>query len=541
MLDVTGKKLLGLLLPDYTPEIRAASARVIGELGLRDDELVETLCAALDDPDESVRLEVLKTIGLLHIDRALPQLLSRVQQGGIEAEAAAQAAARLGAKGTRALQHLMGEVAPGLRRRIAAALGVGGTPSASTAAIDVLLDNDPGVVDAAVRSLIGEVSSLSESQRRSLAGHILELVRPKKGARPPVASEAALIRLMAALADPRCEAVFWERIKLSDSPDLRAAALQALGTLPAPRDKQKLKLLLDCAVDADFRIAAPAMMILRPAKVGKKDLKDWLPLLDAPDVAVRRFALEKLADWDDAGVSEALLRQLDHADRGLAEESLRRLRSSDHGRKLLAQKLLNAQTPDDAWALARAQVSFARDHPLALRPKLLSKAFSYLEGGDRRADALLFLLREANGAELRDRLEERGLNLRKKKSYSAALTYFRLLARDPACAEATRFELAACGLKLSERDLAVEARTSDPALQQFARLIHSHDVAPEERLKKAKWLEPADLFYLGFHFAESDRAEKQFGAHALRLLIERAPRSKLAKDAKSKLRNAALD
>jgi hypothetical protein len=100
--------------------------------------------------------------------------------------------------------------------------------------------------------------------------------------------------------------------------------------------------------------------------------------------------------------------------------------------------------------------------------------------------------------------------------------------------------MAACGLKLSEHDLTIDARTADPCLQQFARLVHSHDVEPLDRLKQAKWLAPEDLFYLGFHCAEGNRPEREFGAQVLQLVVERSPRSKLAKDAKSKLRSAGL-
>ncbi len=130
--------------------------------------------------------------------------------------------------------------------------------------------------------------------------------------------------------------------------------------------------------------------------------------------------------------------------------------------------------------------------------------------------------------------------LRQKKAYATALIYLRLLVREPACGEALRFEMAACGLKVSEHDLAIESRSADPCLQQFTRLVHSHDVDPAQRFKQAKWLAPEDLFYLGFHFAEGNRQEREFGAQALRLVLQRSPRSKMAKDAKSKLRRTGL-
>jgi hypothetical protein len=540
MLDATGKKLLQLLEPSYPPELRAAAARVLGEIGTRDAQIAKVLCQALSDPDQTFRIPVLAAIGQLKIDQALPQLLIRVREGGLEAEVAAQATARLGPKGIRALQDLMSQVAPGLRRRIASALAAGGTASAGTATVDVLLDTDPGVVDAAARSLIAEISSFTAARRRALADHVLDIVKPQKGSHLPPASETALIRLLAALGDPRGETVFWARIELPHSPDLRAAALQALGALSPSLDKDKLKRLLACGCDPHFRVAAPALMILKAVPVTDRALEDWLVLLGAPDPAVRRFALERLAGKDTPKMAEALLQQLHHPDQSLRNEARARLAQTKHGREALAAALLEAQFADEAWTFARAQASFVHDYPGGLLAKLFSQACAHLEAGDRRADALLFLLREADAAALREQLEARALALRKKKAYATALIYLKLLTRDPASGEALRFETAACGLKVSEHDLAVESRTADPSLQQFARLVHSHDVDPADRLKQAKWLAPEDLFYAGFHFAEGDQQEREFGARALRLAIQRSPRSKLAKDAKSKLRSAGL-
>ena len=59
-------------------------------------------------------------------------------------------------------------------------------------------------------------------------------------------------------------------------------------------------------------------------------------------------------------------------------------------------------------------------------------------------------------------------------------------------------------------------------------------------LSKARWLDADDLFYLGFHFVEGTGSEKEFGGQILNLLLERFPRSKLAKDAKNKLRRQGV-
>jgi hypothetical protein len=541
MLDATTAKIIKLLDAGQPVDTRAAAARVLGLLGGRDAQTAGALLAATADAEAAVRLAAIDAIAKLKIEQALPQLLAKVSAGGVESEAAAHAAARLGTKGTRALQGLMHQVAPGLRRRIAAALATGGTASGNSAAVNALLDSDPGVVDAAVRSLIHEIPALSQAQRRALVDHVLELVKPRKGSSLQPPSEAALIRLLSALGDTRTEAIFWSRTGREIPLELRVAALQALGALPPPKNQERLADLFHCAADADFRVAAPALMILKLVPVVQRNVRDWLGLLQSSDVAVRRFAIEKLAGQESLEVAEALLLQLEHPDRGLRDLAVSRLATFERGRTVLADALIHVEASEHAWNLARAQSAYARSYSPKLLAKLFTKAFEHMEEGDRRADPFLFVLREVDARSLRDKVEEKALALRKKKDYATALIYLRFLARDPACAEDIRFEMAACSLKLAEHDLSAEVRTAEPSLQQFARLVRNHEKDPGARLKAARWLDPEDLYYLGFHFIEGEKQDREFGAQALRLLLARSPKSKLARDAKSKLKSAGLE
>src|SRR6516165_10550095 len=180
MLDATGKKLLKLLQPDHSSDVRAAAAQVIGDIGLRDKESARLLIGLLDDPDEAPRRQALAALGKLRVDKALPRLIERVTHGGPESDIAAQAAAQLGARGVRALCDLMSQVAPGLRPRIAAALAASGTMTDSPSAVVSLLDHDPGVVDAATRTLSTEIPTLSAGHRKALADHLLDLLKPAR-------------------------------------------------------------------------------------------------------------------------------------------------------------------------------------------------------------------------------------------------------------------------------------------------------------------------------------------------------------------------
>ena len=185
-------------------------------------------------------VQVIRTVGKLRVEPALPRLTARIKEGGPEADEAAHAAAHLGAKGTRALQELMPKVAPGLRRYIAAALAGGGTASATAATAAVLLDKDPGVVEAAVRSLAEQIPTLAAAQRQAWTDQLLELAHDRN-APLAAATQTAVVRLLAALDDPRAGAALWEKAAPPNPPEVRAAALQGarqVGRLPHARSAE---------------------------------------------------------------------------------------------------------------------------------------------------------------------------------------------------------------------------------------------------------------------------------------------------------------
>src|SRR5947209_14050042 len=98
MADATSRKLLQLLKADQDGELRRAAAMVLAEVGSKDAQLGQALCAAIDDPDPPFRAQVLRAIGKLRIERALPRLLALAAEGGPAAEDAARGAACQGAR-----------------------------------------------------------------------------------------------------------------------------------------------------------------------------------------------------------------------------------------------------------------------------------------------------------------------------------------------------------------------------------------------------------------------------------------------------------
>jgi HEAT repeat protein len=540
MADSTLNKVIQLIAGKDNGELRLAAIQVGGAIGTAKERgLVKAILGALDDADPGLRTTAIAALGRLQVEEALPRLVELVRQGGPEADTAARAASQLGAKGARAMGKIMHDAVPALRSRIAAVLAKTGGQSALVITAHALLDEDPKVVEAATRSLAVEMPTYSQGERHLLAKFLREALQDRKAKHPP-RTEAALLRVLGALHEVKAEDMFWGRILPPTHPEVRAAALHALGNLGARVNDARVQRLVMCASDSDFQIVASALMLLKQVPGSAKTAKHWLKLLNGPDVAARRFAVERLHGIESKDAAKSLVFQATHPDRALRDEALAALRSFPAGRETLLDKILTAASHDECWTLARAFAPTARQLTKAQRAKLLEHACDFHEHDDRRASPLWFLLREIDHDWTRDRLIDRAESLRQKKKYAEALGYYRLLAQDPACSEDTRFGLAATGLKLSGHDQAVEARQNDPALHQFGRLLQNPDFNLIGHVAKAKWLDPEDLFYLGFHFAEQTHHSKEFGKEVLELVVKRSPKSEIGKQAKRKLKSEAL-
>jgi HEAT repeat protein len=537
MADKTLSKLVSLIAGADSPEMRCAAILVSGRVGTAKDKgLVKSLLKILLENDVETRVAALAALGQLRAEEALPSVLELVRQGGPELEAAVQTAGHLGARGIKSLSKIMAETTPSLRSRMAAVLAKSGTGGALVATAHALLDIDPKVVDAAARSLAAEVPTFHASQKHALSKFLIDSLKSKEEVSSK--AEAAMLRLLGSLHDPSAEDMFWSRLATGIAPEVRASALHGLGQNDTPTSSPRLQSLVACATDPDFQIVAPALMILKKIPVSAKNSKYWLKLLNAPDVAARRFAVEKLSGLETEEVARGLLQQMKHADRILRDEALQALLGFAKGRQALLDNLLDAPTQEECWDLCSAMDPVAKRFPAGMRSVLFEKAGAYQSHDDRRAAPLWHFLREMDAGWTRDQLEARASALRKKKKYAEAVAFYRLLAHDPACGENIRFELAATGLKISNHDTAVDARQADPALAQFGRLLQNPSFDLLRHVNQAKWLDGNDLFYLGFHFVEQNHRAREFGKAVLELVAKRLPKAEVGKNAQKKLKSA---
>src|SRR4051794_5605741 len=382
-MQIPVEKIIRLTGEEHAPEVRAAAVTVLGELGGRDAAVNATILEALEANEAAVRVRAVRAAGQLRIDKALPVLIERINHGGIEGELAAEAAAKLGAKGTAALQDVMHRVVPGVRKYIASALaGAEADGSKDASGIAMLQEKDPAVVEAAVNTLAGRIPTLDAKRKKSLADELFELAKSKKIKLTPH-GEAAVIRLAILLEDERSEALLWDRIVPPLPAEVRAAAIQGLAKFIASPNKDQRARLFQCAADPQFRVAAPAMMLLDKLPVENKQLGEWLSLLDAPDLAARRFALNKIGDKDTVEVADTLIEQIKHPDRKYRGDVLAKLAQLAKGRKALAKPLRDAETVEEAWDLARTVGPLAKGDAKTWGDELFGVTAKYLEANDK--------------------------------------------------------------------------------------------------------------------------------------------------------------
>lgn len=536
MADATTRKLLDLL-EKGSPQLRNASALLIGELQPKGKNIIRALGAALADHNPQLRRTVIDSIGRIGGKDALPHLLAVVRQGNDEAEHAAYCIAKIGSSGVKMLLKEMEAGAPSVKKAVAAALSRAGVQHAVDTALQSLLDENPEVVDAARRSLEGEVQRADESGKKNLAKRLIAFLSKKDVLSRPTAVGASL-RVLEMLRDPQAEKMLWKWANSSYPAPIRAAALRALANLPPPNDKSTLKILLNMLDEKDPSLVRPALEILAKRELPAASLPRLMPLLDSAEPTVRLFALRALRRADSAKVADAVLTRLHHPDpemRRAAEEVASGLSAA---RKVLAKQLLVTKDVAQCWATVRILSRQTGGIDPATMKQLLTRSLDSIEKDEAWSEPLLHFVRRMEPKKTFDMLRKRGLQLRKAKKYAQAVRCLRLITKEPDFSSEERFELALAGLMLSPKRIDQDSRAADHSLTHFLTLAHMDQFRLIERMKKEKIVGPEEFFYVGFHLIERGN-HRQLGSEALKYLLKKWSKSKVSKQAKEKLAAAS--
>ena len=225
-------------------------------------------------------------------------------------------------------------------------------------------------------------------------------------------------------------------------------------------------------------------------------------LLESPHIAVQKFALRKMGEFDSPVVVKTLVQQLNDSDTARRDAAARSLRKIPTARNALTKEFLACDNASKAWAIAEILPTYEGKWRRDTLDEVWQRLQDALEAEDRIHGAYLHFLKNVDAEYVYGQFATRGAQLRKNKKYKEAIRFLTPLREFSTFAADEKFALAIAQLKLHPHDVTSVTARHDPALDLLADLHRSSAFPVLDTLKKEKALEPEDLFYLGFRFAE---------------------------------------
>ncbi len=534
-MDNTLKAVVGLLEATDV-EGRCAALVVLTRIKANDDKVVRAIGQLIGAKNAIVADFAVGYFESVNpkatVEYALPMLDS--DEEGLRKRATAMLAAA-GASAVLAARKLLKD-AP--RRRIHAILDLSAQVR-SNAALDILFElmagDDFDLNRLACDALIAGVPQLEAKARADLFARAEDLAAKAKEQR---SASIAAAKLFGALGDPKARKRLAALLGKGQS---HAVLTHALGALRQCMRGEQLSaaevdsLLAQLDSDDENGVLRPAIALLDEQRLDR----DYMPLLnrlaDSTQPSVKRFAVQKLGVFDSGAVVKTLIGYLtddSFARRDQATASLKKLPAA---RQPLMKELLACDDERRAWAIAEVLLAHERDWKRDALNAVWEKMQSAVEKReDRLHTAYFHFLNAIDAKALAERIRERAELLRKKKQFALVTKWLGLLREGAFFDDEARFALAIADLKSRRHSLTHVVRRHDAALDLLRELGRSaFPVA--ERLRKERVLEPEELFYAAFNFAEGTIEERSLAEDMLEHIVAKSGRTKIGKAAKNKL------
>ncbi|MDP6559355.1 MAG: HEAT repeat domain-containing protein, partial [Candidatus Binatia bacterium] len=259
-------------------------------------------------------------------------------------------------------------------------------------------------------------------------------------------------------------------------------------------------------------------------------------LLESPHPSVQKFALRKMGEFHTPGVARTLIEQLGDRDYTRRDAAAHSLQKMPEARSALMKEFLACDDASKAWSMAELLPSFEGKWRRNILDGVWKRLTKAVEDTDRIQRSYFQFLKSVAPDFVYTLLSSSGSRLKKAKKYREAIRYLSLLQELPAFKVEDKFLLAVSQLKIRSQAVQSAGRRQNPALELLSDLFRSSTFPLLEALKKEKSLEPEDMFYLGFTFAEGAAEERTLGRGLLEFLAQRHPRTKTGRNAKNKLK-----
>lgn len=538
-MDATTRKLCKMLEADH-PELRAAAARVLGELGPTDAPVLAALSAVLAQDTGPARLYALDALAQCPTADAVAHLVPALGGPDEVRQPAIDAIVGFGAAAVQHLKQAMEASEPQLRKGAASALARVGGQTAHDLLLRALGKGEVEISRHVCFLLDHAIGQMTARQKSALLGQV-EKFLGQKSTQKRQATVVSGIILLGMLADPKAKATLLAFARPPHEAEVRRRALLALRGIADSLTPAELAGLVAFPEEDDLaNVVLPTIELLRPLPLPPSAAARILRLAASPHPAVRDFAVFKMGRLDTPEAAKALIDDLDAPQPELRQLAASSLRRNAAAVPLLVKRLKAEQDAQRLWTLARLLEPHAATIGGADHTRLTKLLLDALVNDDPRAEPLAYLLHHGCRDKLDAALLKRAQALKAKKRYDEANRMLRTLVRGGAASTEALYQAAAVALKVSPKLLGRSQRHADPCLRLFDRLVAAETIDLAERLKADKALAPEDLFYVGFHFAEQLMARREFGGMLLEHVVAKHPRAAVARNAKNKLRLEAF-
>lgn len=535
-MEASLKKIIDLLGSDNA-EVQCAAAIVLGELKPTEKAATQALAKALASENVRVRLCALDAVSKIGGEEAVEPILPLLKAQG---EVREKAIAALSAIGHAAVKKLKGYLSSKDRALKMAIIKIilnnWGKDSLQTL-LQCLFDPDFEVVRFVCDAVRNQSNKMDDTQRAELFKATSQFLGLKKVKENKTATISA-IRLLGYSKQSKAKSLLLKYASPKNDVSVRRHALVSLRNLeyqPIGND-DVINTMLSFCYEKDFQnIVSGALDVLKVVKISDKFASKFIKLLNCEHFLVRQFAIGVLGQFDSPEAAKALSALAQDKDPGIRQAATASLAKNPAAVTELVKRLNDAKTIEEAWEAAK----ILRGHSERLKPALIKSLTSTMfELIDKESDfyrPYYYLVSNLAPEPTYQALFQRGVRHMKAKKLHLAERCLQLVPDAPSSPPESKLYLAAVRLKLSPKSLAKVDRDRDVCLKQFGDLARKEGFDLLGHLKKIPILGAEELYYLGFHLAEEAEPLRKAGREILTYVSHRWPRTKMAKDARTKL------
>ena len=539
------KKLVQLLDANDL-ELRIAAIRVVTETGFATKQTIQALGRCLREPQDDLRLAVLKALARLGARDVAPMVVPLILSTGPLRDQAMAVISSVGQSVIPQLKSLYPQADFHGKRAIVTALSrIGG--KVSLAFLLKILPLESFEIQKHLALCICEaLDRTSSSAQAPILKSVMRLLRQERGGNHPQILVTGAILLGHFRGTALIKRVQAELRELTDRrfpPEVRRHAILSVNRL-LPDTKLKpsdYQYFFKMLCDEDWHsVAQHALQGFQRLDLPSNLMPKLIELLHkSPHFSVHIHVFERLKTSDRPEVAEAILPFLSDPRfrvREAAEAALRGMPTS-------IESLFGLLMKTEDLEVTQRINAILRDFPQETRQKYVERAsarlLSLFDANDPHYKSFLEFVKSLDPEPLRKRIYQKVHALKRGRTrdkWERIAALVQLLWDNHLITAEGRYLLATALVRLSPKDLAPASRRANLGLRVLRALIYDDYEDLSKRLVVDKDLTAEDFYYLGFHFSEEGEDLRPFARAMLEHVVKTFPRSSVAGPAAHKLR-----